>query len=125
MSIAHFVRLLLPVSGAALISVGCKGPLDMKALPGQEAELAAEGQYDERQQDGTLGNEATDSLTADQYRGLGGEPFLPSRAAGDLGSRAGLDENASPPDSAAILVPGPESATGGIPSSPGSQEPLE
>ena len=125
MSIAHLARLLVPVFGVAFISVGCKGPLDMKALPGQEAEIAAEGQYDERQQDGTLGNEATDSLTADGYHGLGGEPFLPGQPAGEVGSGSGLDESSAPPDSAAILVPGAESATGGIPSSPGAQGPLE
>ena len=91
----------------------------MGALPGQESELAAEGQYDERQQDGTAGEEATDSLTADGYRGLRGDPFLP----GQLGDGVGLDENSQPPDSAAILVPGAESATGGIPASPGGQIP--
>jgi len=114
--LASFV---LSVVCLTLILTGCKGPLDMKALTGQEAALAAEGQYDERQQDGTLGNEATDSLTADGYHGLGGDPFLQGQSA--VGS--GLDEHSEPPDSAAILVPGAESATGGIPASPGSQTP--
>jgi hypothetical protein len=105
--------------GLTILTVGCNGPLNVKALPGQEAELAAEGQYDERQQDDTAGAQDTDSLTADGYRGLRGDPFVQ----GVQNQDEGLNEDSAAPDAAAILVPGLESENGGIPADPGGQGP--
>ena len=102
---------------------GCKGPMDTADLSGQQAEMAEEGQADMRSQDDTLGDVQTDSLTADGYggaEGLGADPFL-VRERNELDSTR-LNQGEAP-GAGAILVPGPESTGGQIPSTPGGQLP--
>ena len=108
---------------AALLSAGgCYGPLG-PGLDQGVADLEADGQYDERAQDGTLGETATASLTSDgavKTNGLGDDPFLLSQQQELDSTRLNIG---NPPGAQAILVPGPESVTGDIPDSPGSQLP--
>jgi len=108
---------------ALLLSIGgCYGPFG-PGLDQGEADLAADGQYDERAQDGTLGETATASLTADgavKTNGLGDDPFL----LGQQQAAGGTPETSVyPPGAQAILVPRVDSTTGDIPSDPESELP--
>ena len=105
-----------------LTAAGCYGPMG-PGLDQGEADVATEGQYDERVQDGTLADIQTDSLTADgaaSTNGLANDPFL-------LSQEQELDSTrlntGNPPGAQAILVPGPESNSGGPPADPGAQLP--
>lgn len=111
-------RCLTTSALALLLSIGgCYGPLG-PGLDQGEADLAAYGQYDERAQDGTLGETATASLTADgtvKTNGLGDDPFLlgQQQAAG----KAPVN-TVDPPGAQAILVPRADGTTGDIPADP-------
>ena len=118
---------IIALSLTMLSLAACQGPMGGD-LDADEASLAAQGAWDERQEDGTAGDIATDSLTADvgapdavpnQRNGLGSDPFFLS---GEQRRASTLLNMGNPPGAAAILEPSAESENGATPADPGQAD---